>query len=117
MEQKLLDLVKECIKKGVLCVGAGLDENDKLYFEFSGFSKSDTAKLCIKDNKIVSITRYNTVNEIETFEDFAKVAYDWNNGYKDREPFGWDIHWLPIFEEYGWVEKKAKTVVEIIPKV
>lgn len=115
MEQKLLDLVKECIKKGILCVDAGLDENDKLYFEFSGFSKSDTAKLCIKDNKIVSITRYNTVDEIETFEDFAEVAYDWNNDY--RESFGWNSNWLPIFEEYGWVEKKVKTVVEIIPKV
>lgn len=119
MNSKLENLVKECLKNGIPCVGARLDENNNIFFVFGGFSKSGTAELHVEKNedgeyKLYSLTRYDTKDEIETFEDFAEVAFYWNLNYSDS--FGWDCVWIPIFENFGWIERKIKEVEEIVVK-
>ena len=119
---KVEDLVKECLSNGICVSGVGLikDEDEgkeNLTYIINGFSKSGTAEIYQKDDYIMCKTRYNTYDVINSFEDLAEVAFDWNSGYCDREPFGWDRNWLPIFEKYGWVKTKTKTTttVEIVP--
>lgn len=102
---KFENLILECLRNNILCKGVGLSEEGGMVFEFDGFSKSGTAKLYIKNHEIVCETRYNTIDIIESFEDFAHVAYRWGNDYLDRYPFNsWDRQWLPIFKKYGWVK-------------
>lgn len=99
------NLILECLRNKILCTGVGLSEEGGMFFEFDGFSKSGTAKLYMKNHEIICETRYNTIDIIENFKDFAYVAYTWQRNYMDRIPFnGWDKHWLPIFRKYGWVE-------------
>jgi hypothetical protein len=50
-------------------------------------------------------TRYNTIDEIETFEDVVDIAWEWNDNYITREPFtAYDRNWLPYFKEFGLVK-------------
>ena len=48
-------------------------------------------------------------------DDLVAVAYEWNKNYCDREPFGWDMHWLPLFEKNGLVELKHVEVTKVVP--
>ena len=111
---KLEDLVKEILQNKILIVGVGLTENDKFYYDVAGFSKSGTAKIYQYKDYIRCETRYNTIDDIYSFEDLAKVAMRWNQGYCDRNPFDWDSNWLPVFEKFGWVE--TKIVKKVIVK-
>lgn len=112
---KITDIIKECLKKGIYITGVEL-VNGELAYDISGFSKSDYGRLYEENGKLYLETRYKQIDEIETFEDIANVAYEWNKNYSDREPFGWDVNWLPIFEEYGWVEMKDIKQTIIKPK-
>lgn len=103
----LQELIIEVLKNHIPVVGVGLDENDNFVYDVAGFSKSDTATLKEKDGKIYCHTRYNQVDEINSFEDLAYIAFDWNQGYIDREPFTqYDSHWLPIFEKLHLIPAK-----------
>ena len=54
--------------------------------------------------EIVLKARYNQVTPVETFEDIARVAYEWYEDYKDRSPFENPVsRWKPIFEKFGWL--------------
>lgn len=113
---KLENLIKEVLKNGIMVTGVSLAPvgRDGLAYEVDGFSKSGTALLYQAfDGSIVCKTRYDRYDQIETFEDLAAVAFDWNAGYCDREPFGWDSNWLPVFEKYGWVKVHEKIVKDI----
>lgn len=104
MTEKFESLIKEIIEKGIPCVGFS-DEGDSLSFEIGGFSKSGTAVLYEQEGNMYCKTRYNTIDEIETFEDVAEVAWGWNDNYITREPFtAYDSNWLPYFKEFGWVK-------------
>ena len=106
MTEKFESLIKEIIEKGIPCVGFG-NEGDSLSFEIGGFSKSGTAVLYEIAGNIYCRTRYNTIDEIETFEDVVDVAWEWNDNYITREPFtAYDRNWLPYFKAYGLVENK-----------
>ena len=112
----LEELIKETLSNGIPVVGVEYDKAcDSLVYEVSGFSKSGTAKLLCRDGKIICETRYNQVDEIEDFDDLVAVAYEWNKNYCDREPFGWDMHWLPLFEKNGLVELKHVEVTKVVP--
>ena len=103
MTEKFENLVKEIFSKGISIVGADM-VGESLAFEVDGFSKSGTAMIYEADGKMYSKTRYNTVDEITCFKDLAKIAFDWNQGYIDREPFTtYSKQWKPYFEEYGWL--------------
>ena len=114
---KLEDLVKEVLQNKIPIVGVGLTENNELYYEVSGFSKSDTAKIYQYEDYIRCETRYNTIDDIDSFEDLAEVAMRWNEGYAGGlYNYGWSSDWLPIFEKFGWVEIKEIVKKEVVVK-
>lgn len=105
---KFNSLIAEIIGKGIPCTGVGIgvlqDGWNHLSYEFNGFSKSGTGRLVIYDNTIQCHTRYGRIDIIENFEDFCRVAFDWYNAYREREPFGSpDPAFLKYFEEYDWI--------------
>lgn len=110
------EIVKECLKRGIYVSGVELWENDTLAYIIEGFSKSGTATLYTENEQIKCKTRYGQIDTIEDFRDLAYVAFEWNKGYSDREPFGWDHRWAPIFIEYGWLEKKERLITEYTAK-
>ena len=113
---KLEDLIKETLKHGIPVVGVELAPKDGKGFayEIDGFSKSGTAKVYQNEEGIIICkTRYDQYDMIETFGDLAAIAFEWNAEYCDREPFGWDSNWLPVFEKYGWVKVHEKIVKDI----
>jgi hypothetical protein len=102
----LEELVIECIKNGIRPCCVDYDkETNSLCYELDGFSKSGTAMLeKTATGEIVLKARYNQITPIETFEDIARVAYEWYDWYKDRSPFeNPDSRWKPIFEKFGWL--------------
>lgn len=114
---RLEELVKDTLRNGIIVRGVTYDKNlDSLVYVVDGFSKSGIAELyCEKDGRVFCRTRYNRIDEIETFNDLMMVAYDWNRNYCDRAPFGWDSEWLPLFKQAGLVETKEVTKTEVKP--
>lgn len=110
------DIVKECLKRNIYVSGVELGPNDSLKYIIDGFSKSGTAALYAENGIIKCKTRYGQIDEIEDFRDLAYVAFIWNKGYCNREPFGWSHLWVPTFIEFGWLEKKEKTITEYLVK-
>lgn len=99
-------LVIECIKNGIRPCCVDYDqETNSLRYELDGFSKCRTAALeRIATGGIVLKVRYNQVTPVETFEDIARVAYEWYDDYKDRSSFENPVsRWKPIFEKFGWL--------------
>ena len=82
----ITDIIKECLSKGINVKGVTL-VNGELAYDIDGFSKSDYARLYEENGKLYLETRYKQIDEIETFENIASVAYEWNKGYCTREPF------------------------------
>ena len=103
MSDKFENLIKEIINKGIPIVGTTI-VGDSLAFEVNGFSKSGTALVYEEGDTMYSKTRYNTIDEISDFRDLAYVAFKWNDGYINRQPFtAYDSNWKPYFEEYEWI--------------
>lgn len=100
------ELIKEVLKNHISVESVEYDAvADSLVYHVAGFSKSGTAELMEKDGKIICKTRYNTINEIECFDDLVDVAYEWNSIYLDTKPFdNWDADWYPVFKERGLVK-------------
>ena len=98
--QLIESLVKECLKNKIRVCGVEL-YNDELAYHIDGFSKSGTAFLCSEGDKVLLKTRYDQVDVIEKFEDIVDVAYQWNEAYCTREPFGWDGAWVKLFKNFG----------------
>jgi hypothetical protein len=107
----LEELIKEVLINRICVSGVHYDpENDTLVYRVEGFSKSGYAELSEVNGKILCKTRYNQVDEINSFDDLVNVAYQWNSYYCDREPFGWDTDWSPIFVKYGLLREVTETV-------
>ena len=112
----LEELIKEVLSNGIPVTGVQYDkEKDTLVYEVSGFSKSGTAELYYDEGVIKCKTRYNRIDVINDFDDLVDVAYDWNEGYCQREPFGWDAYWLPIFEREGLVKVEKVEQIKVTP--
>ena len=112
----LEELIKETLRNGIPVVGVQYDrECDSLVYEIGGFSKSGTAEVYSQDGKIFCKTRYDRYDEIEDFNDLEDVAYDWNKNYCDREPFGWDSDWLPLFQKDGLIKVEKVEMTKITP--
>lgn len=112
----LEELIKEVLSNGIPVTGVQYDrEKDTLVYEVGGFSKSGTAELYYDEGVIKCKTRYNRVDIINDFSDLADVAYDWNEGYCDREPFTWDTNWLPVFEKEGLVKVEKVEILKVTP--
>lgn len=110
MKDILQSIIEECAKREIP-VSLTKNSSGKICYEVSGFSKSGTATLFIDKGKIICETRYQTLDEIESFHDLALVAYEWYVNYKNRTPFEFpEKYWA----EY-WVEKEMmiKEIVTI----
>lgn len=106
---KVEDLIKECLTKGILCNGVGIEEGN-LSYDLLGFSKSGTAKIFESDNCIYCVTRYNTVDIINSFDDLVHVAFSWYTNYINKEVFSApDSRWLPHFIELGLIKEVEET--------
>ena len=99
------ELMQDCAKKG-LHSNLSYSESDKRFeYEIQVGSKSGTGKLYEQYGKIVLETRYQTIDEIESYDDIASVAWRWFINYKEREPFGSpDGYWGQYFEFMGWMD-------------
>ena len=100
----LQEIIEETAKNGI---PIELEYNTVMgcmVYQIKGFSKSGNAAVYYDKDKdtVISETRYNQIDEISSFEDLARVAYDWNKAYIDRIPFGWDFDWKPVFDKFGW---------------
>ena len=112
----LEELIKEVLSNGIPVTGVQYDkEKDTFVYEVIGFSKSGTAALYYDEGVIKCKTRYNRIDVINDFDDLVDVAYDWNEGYCNREPFGWDAYWLPIFEREGLVKVEKVEQIKVTP--
>ena len=94
-------LVKQCLENGITISGVELCNNELAYY-IDGVSKSGCAFLYEEDGKVYLKTRYEQIDEIETFEDIANVAYQWNTNYCNVEPFCVDSSWFKVFKRFGW---------------
>ena len=112
----LEELIKEVLSNGIPVTGVQYDrEKDTLVYEVGGFSKSGTAELYKDGDCIMCKTRYDRYTPIESFDDLVDEAYYWNEAYCGREPFGWDSHWLPIFERDGLVKVEKVEILKVTP--
>lgn len=80
-----------------------VDEDGRILIH--GFSKSGTCSFEFVNDRVIALTRYDTITDIENFRDIALLAFDWFCDYCDREPFK-EPHeiWKPIFLDEGWIE-------------
>jgi hypothetical protein len=85
MKSNLETIIDECVKNGLI-VYVDLAPNGTRAYRVDGFSKSGSA-LIYEDGDIKCVTRYNTVDTIDCFDDLVDVARRWFNNYSDREPF------------------------------
>jgi hypothetical protein len=102
------EIIIESVKRGIP-VAIGYNKlTEQIYYEVSGFAKSGNVR--VEDfGDIVKVTaRYDEIDEINTFEDLARVAKYWYDSYKDRG-YSIDGYWLNVFLEYGWVKRVVKT--------
>ena len=78
------DLVKEFLTCGGIITGVYYNGRN-LEYELSGFAKSGNGILT-KDEKgnVILKTRYNTVDEIWSFEDIVDVSNRWAYDYRDQ---------------------------------
>jgi hypothetical protein len=113
MKEKLDQIVAECAKRKipVKVVPAG---GNRIAYEISGFSKSGTALVCMQKGKVLCETRYQNIEEIESFHELALVALEWYLNYRDREPFEEPEHyWAEYWVEKGIMTKQTKTFYTI----
>lgn len=109
--QKLVKLVEEALSNGIHPVDFDIHPKGGLAYSFAGFSKSGTATLYQVGDVVFAETRYNQVNEIESFDDLVKLSFEWYANYKDRSPFEQpDSHFLPHFIRLGLLKVKTETV-------
>lgn len=107
------DIIKECVQNGIDVSIIGIGDAGDFIYNVDGFAKSGTAEVYDScDGKIYARARYEQVNEISSFEDLAKIAYNWNKIYCDETVFGWDAQWTPVWEYFGWITFKYYTVTD-----
>ncbi len=102
--EKLTELVKELIKRGVIVSGVGI-RNDELCYEINGFAKSGIGTLFIEDGQIKLETRYQQIDTIYSLRDIVGVAYEWDYSYCRKDSiytvYGVSPAWRKLYEEFG----------------
>ncbi len=100
--------IKELLSKGISVSEVTL-ENGFFIYAISGFYKSGTAKLWLENDQIYAKTRYDTITEIDSFEDLLRLNFKWWEQSRDRFE-GWknpDSAWLPHLLSYDYVVSKT----------
>ena len=116
---KCWSIAQECIDKGVSVCNNSLYEREQVSFGLGGFSKSGSASLTIScrygEWYTVLKTRYDSVIDINSFDDIVSEAFCWYDSYKNRSPFEkpdetWVNHWV----KRGLLKKVVKTTYKAI---
>lgn len=103
------EIIEETLKKGIPVKMEYNQEKKRVEYSIDGFYKSGNIKL-IENNYgvLISHSRYDTANEIKSFNDIVRLNYEWWELSKNRfidwsEP---DSMWLPHLLELGLVDEK-----------
>lgn len=113
MKEVLDQIIAECAQRGipVKVVPAG---RNRIAYEVSGFSKSGTALVYIHKCKILCETRYQTIEEIDSFHELALIALECYLIHKERIPFEEpDAYWAEYWVEKGIMRKSIQTIYTI----
>lgn len=103
------NIVRGCIAYniGVRLTASGL--------EIEGFAKSGTAALSYEKTDEGSHTlsaRYDKTYQVETFDDVARIAFQWQQDYLDRG-YNWHPEWVNYFVVKGWVSRAVKVTYTV----
>ena len=103
--EKLTEIVKELIDRGVLFTGVSI-RNGELAYEMLGFAKSGSGTLYMDGDRIKLETRYNQVDDIGCVRDVVRVAHGWDCCYCAKENnynvFAVNPVWKKMYDEYGF---------------
>lgn len=110
MKKIIEKIIEDCVKHNVP-VTITKDSSGKICYEVSGFSKSGIANLYISKGKIICETRYETIDEIESFHDLSLIAFEWYVNYRNRTPFeNPETYWAEYWVEKGLMKKEIQTI-------
>lgn len=102
--EKLTEIIKELIKKGIIISGVSI-RNDELAYAIQGFAKSGYGTLFIEDGQMKLETRYQQIDTIYSLRDIISVAYEWDSGYCRKDDYyssyGVGDEWRKLYEENG----------------
>ncbi|HEY9703127.1 MAG TPA: hypothetical protein V6C58_11810 [Allocoleopsis sp.] len=113
MKVRINEVLEQCAKNGLASTMFFNKEKNRFEYEVIIGSKTGTGLLYEEDNKVILETRYQTKDEVTSYEDIANVAFRWFQNYKDREPFtSPDSTWCDYFLKQGWVKKVASIKYE-----
>lgn len=81
-----------------------------IIYKINGFSKSGEAALyeSAADGKLYLKTRYNRIDEINSYDDIVWVAWAWNSNYTERG-YGYAEEWVEDFKRLGLLKEVVKT--------
>lgn len=112
--EKLQVIIERCAELNIP-VHISKNSSGKICYEVDGFSKSGIATLYIKDEKIICETRYNTLDEIDNFDDLSLVAFEWYVNYMTRSPFEIPSnYWAEYWVQKGYMKKEITTSYKIL---
>lgn len=114
MRELLNSIIEDCVKHNVP-VSVFKDKKKGTYYEIEGFSKSGIATLYLKNCKIICETRYQTLDEVESFHELSLIAFEWYMNYRNRSPFENPAqYWAEYWVEKGLMKKQLITIYSVI---
>ena len=99
-------IIAQCLERGITV------QLSKDGYEIFGFAKSGKGLLSFlptEEGEYALSLRYNTVENIRTFEDIVHTCFEWCDRYIDRG-YGWD--WADTFVEFGLLKKEVTTTTK-----
>ena len=113
MKKLLHSIIEECAQRNIP-VSVSKHSSGKICYEVSGFSKSGYATLYIEKGKIICETRYDTLEQIDSFNDLALIAFEWYVNYRNRSPFEHpEKYWAEYWVEKGYMKKETHVVYKL----
>ena len=109
-------LAQIAVSQGILLNGSPFGE---VGFCINGFAKSGTGSLVVApDNlpyrnagfRVVLKTRYNQEDVIDTFDDIADVAWQWNTSGESGRDGCFDENWANYWEKTGRITKHIEKI-------
>ena len=100
------EIIAQCLERGIHV------ELSKDGYEIFGFSKSGKGLLSFsptEEGEYALSLRYNTVENVRTFEDIVHICFHWCDQYIDRG-YGWD--WADTFVEFGLLKKEVTSTTK-----
>jgi hypothetical protein len=110
-------IIEDLVRKGFCLYVKYNKDEDRFEYELDGFYKSGSVTFYEdKNGQLESISRYDKVNSIDSFDDIVNLNYQWWLYSKDRFN-GWtspDSNWLPYLLEAGLIKEEVTTTKKYI---